>query len=683
MSQAIQAKCPGCGKTLRVPAEWLGRTLRCKHCGTTVEARRREKASTPPPAPAVTPPVAAPVSAPVPAVENNPHPFAFDLPDPAAPRTESGSAPSGELGITLPHYYRRRRRSHWHTAIVAVIVLGLAGAAVTTFFRAGGADRLRQQLAGQPEKNATPPVRPIPKTPAPYPRRMLVIGISNYWYANPVAYGDEERSLDRLAQKLDEAWRVPREQRAVLTDGGPNPIAPTGDVIKKTITDYFDTSRPQDRIVLMFVGHAAVMDKDSYLVPIDGDFKVKDSLIPLRWLYDGLAKCKARQKLFIADLCRYDPGRGLERPGSKPMDQTLAEQLRHPPAGVQVWSACSANEYSYEGQTYLGDGTPRHAGFFMNGVYEAIGPAEKLRIRQKAASPDDPLPLELFAQGGGQVPGIFAETTQEVKEWLNLTQTPFAAGSEAAGGAPYDPDAPPLAALVIQKRIPPPGKAVADPRLIQAILHETGEDIYRAGSPAWNVATMPFFDASLAENYKDDGKTTPLRDAVRQALRLLKKHAANFEEEFRGNANAAVKKAVRMKQRLPARAMLEIEAALAKLESAKSEKPREKSKRWKANADFVTAKLQARLVYIYQYDLMLAKILKDQVPQPKKGKSSGARLAAEEKLDVQSGLEWRKRAEDARKAFLKIARTYKGTPWEFLARREAVTALGLSWQPMP
>lgn len=687
MSQAMQARCPGCGKVLRIPAEWLGRALRCKHCGVTVQARPRTNGEVTE-APATAPPPPAPVafspsaSSPhQPAVPANA--FAFDDLDHGG-EPSAQSATNGELGIKLPHYYRRRRSRSRRALLIVIAFFAVLLAGGAALVLTGGLDRMRASLANAPAGETRSAGQPsVSHKPTAYPRRLLAVGVSNYWYANPVEYGDGTRGLDGVVKRLGEALHVPQGQAAVLSDGGPRPIPPTRELIEKTISDFLRTSRPEDRIVLLFVGHAVVLGKESYLVPIDGELKAKDSLIPLRWLFDGLAKCRARQKVLIADLCRYDPGRGDERPGSGPMDKVLAEELKHPPDGVQVWSACSAGEFSYEGHIYMGDGNSRHVGFFLNEWYEAVGPAAQKHLHMTPQRPVDALPLEIFAHGDGKAPGVLAGTTQQVSDWLGLPQTPFVAGHEPEGGASYDPDAPAPAAFVVQSPVPPSGKALADARLLREILHETAEDINRDGTPPLNAATMPFFNADLAKAYANDGKDTPLRKAVRGAHQLLKKHAGSFNEEFQGNADTKVKAAVRMKQYMPARAMAELEDMIATLESAKDAKPKEKSKRWKADAEFVIAKLEARRVYMYQYDLMLAKILKDQLPRPKNGKSSGVRLAAQEKLAVGSGNEWKKRADESRKRFLKITKTYNGTPWEFLARRESLTALGLSWQPIP
>ena len=43
-------------------------------------------------------------------------------------------------------------------------------------------------------------------------------------------------------------------------------------------------------------------------------------MIPLKWVYEQMAKCKARQKVLVLDVNRLNPGHGLERPNGGPMD---------------------------------------------------------------------------------------------------------------------------------------------------------------------------------------------------------------------------------------------------------------------------------------------------------------------------------------------------------------------------
>ncbi len=41
MPQVLQAKCPGCNKVLRIPADWVNQSIRCKHCGMIVQVKSK------------------------------------------------------------------------------------------------------------------------------------------------------------------------------------------------------------------------------------------------------------------------------------------------------------------------------------------------------------------------------------------------------------------------------------------------------------------------------------------------------------------------------------------------------------------------------------------------------------------------------------------------------------------
>lgn len=142
--------------------------------------------------------------------------------------------------------------------------------------------------------------------------------------------------------------RMPGTQVLELSDGGTNPFSTSKAVIENTMAEFLQTSRPQDRILLLFTGHAIDIDKEVYLVPVEGNRKDAKTLIPLAWVYEKLADCKARQKLLVLDVCRFPPARGEELPGTGPMTDDIDAKLLQPPAGVQVWASCTKGQQSIE-----------------------------------------------------------------------------------------------------------------------------------------------------------------------------------------------------------------------------------------------------------------------------------------------------------------------------------------------
>ena len=169
----------------------------------------------------------------------------------------------------------------------------------------------------------------------PFPRRMLFVHVSNYLYLNPLtsaqmigASRGKDRSWD-AALRLAYEWRVPRDkdndQLYVVSDTAPAPrtTRPVKSVIQGAYTKFFETSRPQDRVVVYFGGHVLTRDEDgttvAYLVPTEGDPDDPNTLIPLADFYGQLAACPATQKVMLWDVCRFNPdraagsGRGASR----------------------------------------------------------------------------------------------------------------------------------------------------------------------------------------------------------------------------------------------------------------------------------------------------------------------------------------------------------------------------------
>jgi hypothetical protein len=51
-------------------------------------------------------------------------------------------------------------------------------------------------------------------------------------------------------------------------------------------------------------------------------------------------------------------------------------------------------------------------------------------------------------------------------------------------------------------------------------------------------------------------------------------------------------------------------------------------------------------------------------------------------MNLQGDTTGKKLAKSSRKTLDQLAKDHAGTPWEVLAKREKLTALGLEWQPI-
>ena len=108
------------------------------------------------------------------------------------------------------------------------------------------------------------------------------------------------------------------------------------------------------------------------------------------------------------------------------------------------------------------------------------------------------------------------------------------------------------------------------------------------------------------------------------------------------------------------------------------ERKKKAPKRWQVNYDFIMARLRNQLVYIYEYQSALGQMRKE-FPKRDPAIHGGWRLASTDR--PKGDATGRKLARDAQKLLDKIAKDHPGTPWEVLAKREKMTALGLEWKP--
>jgi hypothetical protein len=711
MPSVVQARCPGCRKVLRIPAEWLQQTIRCKHCGTAVQAqppappiRRVEPAPVPPPLPAARVSGIADRVPMVEAVSENPF-NGLGGPEAAPADDDLSFADPAAPIIRTAHVRRRSRVGRW--LALAAFVLFLGGLATAGFLALPHLEQLRQKLLSEqqvkaPEHPANPEHDPLPAD-AEFPRRALLVSVNNYLYANPVSYGTSEKNLRFLRDRLARVLHIPRSQIVELSDAAaaratpsfdslpsakkksgkrpaPEPLArpPLKPVIEKTVSDFVDTCRAQDRILLFFLGHVVLIEDEAYLVPLEGELDVKETLIPLNWLYDRLTRCKARQKVLVVDTCRLDPGRGQERQGSGPMPAKLDALLAHPPAGVQVWSSCTSGQFSYELEG---------VGVFLDKLYDAL----EHTVRKKLSRPQEALPATELAAVVGPA------TATEIDGQLKEKQTPRLSGLEPAEGAPYDRNeaAPPTVAVALPPQ--PPGGTVPQAE-IRSILGEIDvPPIKRENTetaPIQMEALIPF-SAKVMEPYRADYSSLetikaspdkyPLRIEILKVVKLLE---TTFERDnpaftlidfFPGGKSDKIKADIEQKQRGPAAVERKLRMALQELERVREEQGKDRSKRWQAHYDYIHAQLLARIVYVTEYNLLLGKIRLEDLPMTEGGAPAGGyRLASREKLT--SGKEARDMLKKSQTILKKVSRDHKGTPWELLAKREVMTAVGLEWR---
>lgn len=754
MAQVIQSKCPKCQNVLRIPSDWVGKSMRCKICKEVFQARLSAAsaasaiaesaiaesaiaASARPAVVAAIKPAAAPaprVAVPVPSRPSaQGDPFSFDDDAPLA---------------STPIPRRRKKGGGWKVgAFIAACVLAVgagvyffAGEQLTSWFQKkdknqaiakgdkkadteidddtdppeNGQKEETKKKAGTPPsklkkqdpektngkppnntkkginaKKGTNPKKSAIASGRPFPRRALLINVNNYLFANPIHYGsarDERYPGSSTAVLADQMQRRPMNMPATqvfeLSDGARSPQPTLKPVIENAISDFLATCREQDRIILLFAGHAVDIDKEAYLVPIEGDLKDATTLIPLKWVYDKLSRCLAWQKLLILDVCRFSPARGLELPGSGDMGEVLDAMIQNPPKGVQVWSSCAKDQKAYEFE---------RGSIFLQSLCHAM--QEGLTGIQEHSNP---LPLD----------SLSARVLEKMKMLLasdKLEQTPRLTGKPPSGTPPYDKDEPLPVELTVRRMAPAPGQFAGD-ALVKNILDEINRiPPVRAARPGTDNSLqfnyLPPFPAKALDLFKEkyasfaelkqmveaNPKEYPLRVAVLKAAQALNENAKFVMEESLTNPGGpvtpAVKKGFLAKQQEPGVAIFKLEEALGELQAAAEDRDKETSKRWQANYDYAQARMLSRLVYTFEYNFVLGDVRADRLPELKAAIHNGWRIGAlPEVHSAKKEAKVKGWLKDIKKSWSRILKEYPDTPWAVMAKRESMTALGLEWR---
>lgn len=683
---------------------------------------------------------------PTPAVP--PAEFHFIQPQSAGSPTGSSSNPFDQWDVMLDQPaaatggYRPRKKS-WAPVVVVLGLLGAIGSAIgaggyylyplikNASIEANASNKGATQVASG-DSTANTAVTNQPQ----FPRRILGICVNNYLFANPTSYGYDprgsvRRDFNALLTRFGDKLKIPRSQIYELSDGaigrsdyvlggaasqhrvpkllhdwrfmltlaeqasGDSPPVPLKPIIEQTITRFVESSRQQDRIILIFAGHAVELEGKIYFAPMEGDLDDAKTLIPLDWVYQQLEKCQAQQKLFIVDVGRYDKARGLERPHGGKMTAKLEGALKSPPAGVQVWSACSADQYSYEFDDYASyQGFDVKGGAFLSMFFKMFrdGTGDIPR-------PESPIPVEaMAAKVNEDVKKMFEATVEDEKKEkvTRPEQTPFLAGAPKEDQVAYNADEPAAAAVAIPTPAQVFAKGLASRRDIAMLLGEIQMPPIKPGretdSDVGFGGVVPF-SAEAMDKYKSDGKSDdeilkdperyPLRVATIKAIKKLrevgKSGGVDLPEELQNPATDAFKATLKNLQRGPARIMNDLREVLEDLEKAGEERKDEKSKRWQVHYDFALAMVKAKYAYTHEYSLMTGEIRRDALPELPKGTGWGWRLASS--ASMRSNTDVKDMVRDARKVLQKIIKDNPGTPWEVMAKRSVTTQLGLKWEP--
>jgi hypothetical protein len=715
MSAMVQVACPSCKKTLRVPSQWLGQALRCKHCGSVIQANAQTAAD-----------VKVERLNGVATSKNGHEPDApvngsrgrASRPTVRPPKSrDAGTAGPGGIDLdfvnldddVLVSLAETERPKSGRGIPFLLIGLGVflflivfgVGTAVLVF-----APKLKQLAglsgssgsagigSGSSSVAAEEPVKP-PRhhtdLAGPFPnRRALVISANNYLYFNPTLYGttggSKPRNVSTLMDRFHSELRIPREQMALISDAAViAPIKPTKKVIEENIRQFLAGARAQDCLLLMFAGHiveAAPADgqpDEPCLVPLEGIPNQGESMVPLSAVLRMMEQCPARQKVLILDVCRINPARGLEFPGSGPADsdtpgamwEKLDQLLAKPPRGVQVWVSCLKDQFSYELELDFNDSV------FLHSLDEALAQIVKDEIQY----PEEPLPLEGLVKRVNDTTKATLERYTSSKE--KRTQVSRLSGSWRDDGVNYDPAQAALPRLQVVAAELRSGAASQEE--IKRILADLQVPPVRSAGkiPPVKAEALPFIAAADLKDYVDMADKTPdsFKQAVQKAKDALQKLPVLSEELYSLVPPKTEKQyddEIQNRQKAIAHRITLLTSLVAALDEEDKQNREAASKRWRANFDYVKSRALAQLAYTYEVTSALGAARRKETPALDK-LYNGWRMAAVVKLQ---GTKEGKDAAKARKKVLNsMEEDYKGTPWEVVARREEFMALGAEWQP--
>jgi hypothetical protein len=719
MSTAINATCPGCKKVLKVPTQWVNQVIRCKFCNMAMQI----KPNIPQPQSGVkaNPTQQSPQSSgnvpqtPSAAVRNGVPPLPDVSPIPSNHR--GAQSVTNQFGLTDVNYNPsysskyRKKKVNWVIPVLVMAFMGILGivflvmampyikdkinnnadsmTAVDGKGKPKDADQIDQNKDGNKGKGPGENKKNNPAaggSNAPFPRRALVVSVHNYLYANPTQYGlmvQGMKNIPAISKYLTNQMRVPVNQIMHLSDAAKdNPTPPTKSVVESTITDFLKSSRKQDHVMLVFVGHAVENDGQVYLAPIEGDLTDPTSLIPLAWLYKELDSCVAHQKILVLDVCRFSPTIGIERPGGQPMSAKMEEVIKAVPAGLQVITACSAEQRSMETDGEL-------LGVFLDGFVDALQKGVQGHIQKQG----DNIPID----------NLFEATVKNVEVLAveqKFKQTPKMYGAFKDNGAEFDPAEPMPPKLAITGLKPVNKEGIA---LVKSVLEEIGTPPVKASEIDNSIRLEylpPIADHIIKEYAKVDGPETDLQKNVKKARielwvisslpapadiknevdekrKIAKVNLDVLKDGYRAPANEiAFKTGIEKDEKDVARMFVPLQDALDDLKKNEEMKDAE-TKRWQANYDFIRARLESQIAYLYEYQSMLGQMRKE-LPERDAKLHGGWKLAATAKLQGDSA--GKKLAKESTKTMEALVKNTAGSPWEVLAKREKFTTLGLEWQ---
>jgi hypothetical protein len=242
---------------------------------------------------------------------------------------------------------------------------------------------------------------------------------------------------------------------------------------------------------------------------------------------------------------------------------------------------------------------------------------------------------------------------------------------------------------------------VADDKAIQRIREEIElvPSLHARHQGAANLKGMPKFSAKKLAGYGADdapadkerkrraadkdkyAEDHPLRAVIFEAVEGMEEvQKLELRVALLGGAITPKIKAAMLEEQAPiGMSMFRLEQILGRMRKAEEQRGQEKSKRWLLNYDFARSRLEANLIFLYEYNFTLGTIRKDNLPDLRPG-DAGWRITYHPNLHIPEP-KAKRYAEDRAKRLSGFRAEHADTPWAFFADLEGGRLLGMEWSP--
>lgn len=174
----------------------------------------------------------------------------------------------------------------------------------------------------------------------------ILIGVEKYQKAGHLQYVGED--VAQLSRTLRQRGNYPDEFILQMVDTAPSErFQPLKESIQRELPSWLKQAEPADDVLVYFSGHGFQDDDGQlYLAPLDCDPRDPAATgVPVAWLREQMAACRAGAKLLVIDACHAGSSKG----GSE-MAQVSAKDLAdafEQAAGVVTLASSSSDQLSW------------------------------------------------------------------------------------------------------------------------------------------------------------------------------------------------------------------------------------------------------------------------------------------------------------------------------------------------